>query len=394
MRLVLVITAALALSGCFGRSEPVAVEPTIQDAIAAAIGEATGEPVPVAEPEKKQLFGFLRRKPEIIETSETSADISLLVADLEGAADPEPRRGLAALFAPKPQTLMEPTINDDGTVQALPEAELPERKGLFAFLKPKPEPSILPTETVELIDDAMSDLEAEGAEVSETNIVVAAIEPPERRGFLSRLLKPKQSELAAPVTLAALPDGGAVEVLPQAEEPTTGLFGGAKPNRRSTVAKGETVSYGIVGVACDVPRRQLGKAVDQYPKEGRAVWRLHDTDPKSTGPRTMFITGFKDGCARQITGALALFGSPNLHETHRYGPAQKGEPYSDPDKAYEKIKSPICGVRRGKPCPEERAGPLNRGTSFVTVYPRFGGYPSRFEILLHKGNMIVSEVLR
>lgn len=154
---------------------------------------------------------------------------------------------------------------------------------------------------------------------------------------------------------------------------------------------GKTLPFGTVGMACGLSRHDLGKKVDAFPRSGRAKWKLYDTDTGSTARRTQFITGFSDGCARQFTAALALFGSPRLHEIHRYGAAQKRVPYSKADKAYENIKSAVCGVGRGKPCPKSHAGTLQRGTSFVSVYRQFGGSAPWLEILLHDGKLIASE---
>jgi len=154
---------------------------------------------------------------------------------------------------------------------------------------------------------------------------------------------------------------------------------------------GETLNFGTISVACGVSKRDLGKQVDKFPRNGVTKWRIYDTDPGSMTLRTQYITGFLDGCARQFTAALALFGSPQLHEIHRYGAAQKNIPYSMADIAYERVKSGICGVGRGKACPPSRSRPLQRGTSFVSVYQRFGGSAPWLEILLHNGKLLASE---
>ena len=152
-----------------------------------------------------------------------------------------------------------------------------------------------------------------------------------------------------------------------------------------------TLPFGEVGKVCGVPRGALGKQVDRFPKEGRTAWRLYDSNPATTGPRNQYITGFSDGCARQFTAALALFGSPGLHETHRYAAAQSRVPYSKADTAYEDIKGRVCGVAKGQPCPEARLRSLERGTSFVSVYRRFGDTSDWMEMLLHNGQLVVSE---
>ena len=94
-----------------------------------------------------------------------------------------------------------------------------------------------------------------------------------------------------------------------------------------TPAAREALPFGVVEVACRISRKELGKEINSFPKTGRAVWRLYDKNPASTGLRTQFITGFSDDCARQFTAAIALFGSSSLHERYRYADAQIKVPY-------------------------------------------------------------------
>ena len=170
-----------------------------------------------------------------------------------------------------------------------------------------------------------------------------------------------------------------------------GLFGPrrTKANGPTQVDPGIILPYGEVGVACGIRGRALGKEVDRFPDRGKG-YRLYDTDPLITGPRTHYLTGFKDGCPRQFTAALAFIGSPILHEQMRYDQYNKDLPFTAADVAYEKIKTRICRTEKGQPCPEARTAALEKGMAFVTMYERFGGNASWEEILLHNGAIAAS----
>ena len=178
-----------------------------------------------------------------------------------------------------------------------------------------------------------------------------------------------------------------------------GLFGFLRPSTgageaaatKSTVRPGEQLPFGEIGVACETTKRSMGQQVDQFPREGRPVWRLYDTDPSSTAPRTQFITGFADGCARQVTAALVMFGAAGLHEVLRYSD-DSDRSWSQADKTYEKIKRRTCGVGRGKFCPAGSLDSLERQVSFVSVYPYFGAEEGWLELLLHDGQVMSEEM--
>ena len=171
-----------------------------------------------------------------------------------------------------------------------------------------------------------------------------------------------------------------------------GLFG---PRRKQamepSVEPGTVLPFGEIGVACGVRGRALGKEVDRFPDKGKE-YRLYDSNPSSTAPRTHYLTGFKDGCPRQFTAALALIGSPVLHEQMRYDPYNKDISITEADKAYERIKRRICKVPKGEPCPEKRVAALEKGMAFVTLYERFGSNASWEEVLLHNGQIAGSSL--
>ncbi len=174
----------------------------------------------------------------------------------------------------------------------------------------------------------------------------------------------------------------------------SGLFGtGAAPEAAATPTAGLPVAdlpFGDVVRVCGLPAAAMGTEVARSP--GRRGYRLHDTDPASTTPRMQFITGFRDGCARQITASLAMFGSAQIHETTRYNPLNTN-PYSPTDDAYETVKTRICRVGRGEFCPERRAARLDRDVVFLSVYRDFGDSDSWMELLLHKGELTAVSTL-
>lgn len=149
------------------------------------------------------------------------------------------------------------------------------------------------------------------------------------------------------------------------------------------VSAGERLPFGEVGRLCGSPA--LGQEVEQWP-ENRPVYRMIDSQPSSTSLRTFYITGFDDGCARQFSAALALFGDPALHEQIRYGAPADTQPSSETDSVYEKVKARVCRVASGEPC-GDRIDTLAKDTVFVSVYDSFGGSSRWKNLLLHDGEL-------
>ena len=165
------------------------------------------------------------------------------------------------------------------------------------------------------------------------------------------------------------------------------LFGRSDGNPRvQGVAR--DVPFGEIVTVCDVPKAKMGKEVAR--SHGPGKYRLFDTDSSSDSLRPQFLIGFKDGCARQFSAALVLFGSASVHEATRYNPLNKS-PYSRSDIAYEKLKGRICGVAKGVPCPENRIARLNRDVAFVSVYKGFGDSGQWLEIILNDGKLVTLE---
>ncbi|MBL4812901.1 MAG: hypothetical protein JKX69_11230 [Rhodobacteraceae bacterium] len=189
---------------------------------------------------------------------------------------------------------------------------------------------------------------------------------PQQSGFLARLLNGNQ---------ATVPDNA-----PIAEEAALPL------SQEHAVAPQETapdavLPWGEIGRVCALRRRDRGTQQGAV-----AGYRLYDTAPELAAPHTMFLTGFADGCARQFTAALALFGDVGTHELVRYETSARTAPITRTDQAYEAIKAPFCRVAEGAPC-GARLDALSRNTVFLTLYPAFGG-ALYADILLHDGEII------
>lgn len=269
------------------------------------------------------------------------ATLSLVaVTAVAGCGSRDPFAGITRLSeAPE----LAPVASDDAAVAAAVTANMvatPESArptglgGLFGLFrrgnddaKPEtPEPAAQPA--------------AEGAPATETR-------EPARAGFFGRLF-------------GGGSDGGTPE--PARAPADTGLEPGTK------------IALGEVGRVCNLPNKDRGTRIAT-----QAGFTLYDTFPNSTSSRPFYLTGFSDGCARQVTGALVMFGDAAIHERHLY--SQRRPTYMAVDSAYEQIKSRVCRVGHGKPC-GDKITRLNRTVAFVTVYPRFETSGTWAELLL------------
>lgn len=165
-----------------------------------------------------------------------------------------------------------------------------------------------------------------------------------------------------------------------------GLFGPrrAKRDQFRQVEAGVVLPFGQIGLACGIRGSALGKEVDRFPARGKG-YRLFDTNSSTTGPRTHYVTGFRDGCARQFTASLALLGSPVLHEQLLSVDGSQTQHSTSADVAFQKIRAQVCHIGRGKVCPDKRVDEMEKSMAFVTTYERFGGNARWTEILLHNG---------
>jgi len=219
------------------------------------------------------------------------------------------------------------------------------------------------------------------------------VEPQKRLGLFNLLKISKDKTPDENIRTASLQ-----EILPEEAETTAlvepkkkrSLFGNSsreiarKGPDAQDVSFGTTLPYGEVARVCDAKGQEdLGRRLGKAPASGRG-YALYDSAPDTTGPRTFYITGFKDRCPRQFTAALALFGSPEVHEQLRYGRPSKLYPYSTTDKAYEKVKSSVCKVGKNKPC-GAKLKTLERNTVFISTYEKFSDNARWADILLHDG---------
>lgn len=142
--------------------------------------------------------------------------------------------------------------------------------------------------------------------------------------------------------------------------------------------------FGEIVPVCGVKGRELGQRVDRLPAKGRETWALYDTQPGSSAPRAFHVTGFKDGCARRVTAALAMFGSVELYEMVRMSGLAE-TPEADTDRVYAELRRGPCGAAR-TPCTGSGLNALSKRTGFLTVFPRKAS-ADYLEVLLHKGEL-------
>lgn len=147
------------------------------------------------------------------------------------------------------------------------------------------------------------------------------------------------------------------------------------------VPAGTVMPFGQVGRVCNLPRNQQGTRVDRV--AGFEVW---DTNPRSAGPRPHYITGFSDGCARVVTGALIVPGDLATYESVRFMAQGMPFPTGQTDQAYDQIKSRLCGVRGNQPC-GARLSRIEGNTGFLSIYNQFESSGTWLELLLHNGDI-------
>lgn len=236
----------------------------------------------------------------------------------------------------------------------------------------------------------------------------AAQEPAARGGFLGLFRRagasaqpaqgaePAEEGQDADVQVAALSPGAA----PQQRETRGrrgGLFGlGGGSNRETPrdgpdardVAYGTVLPYGVVARVCEARGKPMGQKIESAPARGYA---LYDSASGSAVARTFYITGFADGCPRQLTAANVLLGAASLYEQLHYGPGGENLPVGATDQAYEGVKRDVCGARKGKPC-GSKIDRMDRNTFFVSAYDSFGNSSRWTELLVHDGAVIAAAV--
>lgn len=258
----------------------------------------------------------------------------------------------------------------------------------------------------DVAEEASGSMESDKAEVNEAP---AAPDAPKRFKLFGLLASKEAAAAQDDSALSGLGEAGKIapegpaqaevvdasftpeEALPRA--PRGGFFSRFKPARPVSVtgpdtqeiAPGTALAFGEIARVCALDKADMGREMERA-----GSYRLYDSAVGSTEPRPLYITGFADGCPRQVTGALALFGTATSHEAMRYGKPFEGKPYSETDTAYENVKRAVCGAGRGKPC-GAAMGQLEKNTAFVTVYDQFVGAARWHNVLLHDGTVRAME---
>lgn len=272
----------------------------------------------------------------------------------------------------------------------------PEKRRLLGglFKKPAtPEPAPLAAEPDVTRE---TDAPAEAAVLADAP---ALNEAPAKKGGLLGLLRRKDNAPEKinpdPVEVASLDPEPFVPVeQARVPAPKRGLLGGLRKKAagaggEADVSYGTRLPFGQVARVCEARLKPMGRRIEKAGKGKGFV--LYDSAPESTAPRTFYVTGFGDGCPRQFTAALALFGAPSMHEQLRYGSPSEQYPYSATDKAYEKVKARVCGSARRKPC-GSKIKSLERNTVFISTYERFSDNGRWADILLHSGAVMASAI--
>ncbi|MEL6608899.1 MAG: hypothetical protein AAFO93_08305 [Pseudomonadota bacterium] len=339
------------------------------------------------------------------------AALPLLAVLAVAACGGDPLRGV--------ERVSDGTVPLEGTAVAAlpaPEAEeTPSAVGLFSGIFGRRGADA--AETAPDADAVDEGANAELSEAPEADAVVgdadvteiAALEPaleearPARRGLFSRLIggaTPAANVVARPETvgvpLEVAPEDAAPEV-PEVTEaaavtPRRGLFGGRRTQQDAAppVAQGTVLPYGAIATVCGLSGADLGTQTERYPERGRG-YVLYDTAPGTLGLRTHYLTGFKDGCARQFTAALAIFGAPGAMEGVRTKAPHQPHVQTETDREYTALRARICRVADTAECPEGRFRTLERNTVFVSVYERFGTNTRWADMLLHDGMVLAKD---
>lgn len=381
MRALILSASCLALAGCLAAPSgdtqvetakaPAQVEEAADEAPRKRFGlfrrnkdeavvETPAEPVAVAEvetEEPKKRFGLFRRKAaesdapqaseakaaEVTENAPADEAQKDIAEAAEEGADKPRRRGLFGLGRKRDADEATPTELAAAETKAEPEAD------------PKPTPAVL----------------VAAAPVTSPEQAGEAPAAPAKAGFWRRKdrggVAPEGAALAGVSAAKRRPKGPEVDLPP-----------------------GSVPVFGKIARVCGLKKRDLGTKVASYP-ERASKFSLYDSAPGSTGPRALYLTGFDDGCPRQMTGALALFGAVEVHDMLHYGQGASVTPSGDVAKAYQRVKSQVCKVGRRSPC-GKRMSALSRDTVFVSVYPSFGEAKTWMNVLLHDGAVLAAQV--
>ncbi|MDU8928501.1 hypothetical protein RXV86_14010 [Alisedimentitalea sp. MJ-SS2] len=377
MRHLFFLLGFVVLSACAG--DPLKDVPRLQDV---DVVESTPVVEAVAAPqETDEKVGFFQR---VMRKREITSD------GQEAAAEAVKPDGDELTVETKP---VDSQVDEEP--QAAPD-DKPRKRGWLFGRKPKPETQAERVAPAETSDEVVPVATAETEAPADAAPDVAEVST-RKRGLFGwggkKEAKPETLQRASLTPDTATDD--AVEDAAKTEKAArTGLFSKKKAARLTgpdarEVAAGEVLPFGAVARACHVKRGQLGREVAKYPERG-AKYRVYDSAPGNLGLHTFYVTGFKDGCPRQFTAALAVFGSAGMYEALRYGLPVKARSKKPTDLAYEKLKSRTCGVSRTKPC-GAKIGRMEKNTVFLSLYNRFGGASGWTNLLLSDGKVLAKD---
>ncbi|MBU2983124.1 hypothetical protein KO498_15035 [Lentibacter algarum] len=316
-----------------------------------------------------------------VELQEEPAQADALAAPV----DPNDTRPLFQRLMGKkaePEAALESGVEQDAVNEAVEEAVA---EGVVPELETAPE-SALKVEQADEKPKLFGFLKAKPDTASETAPVVAPATEGQTEGQTENQPEIVQASLAVEPA-----ENPAVAATKQQRGGFKGMFSGRKaavltgPDAQ-IIEPGTSLGFGTIARVCGLKKSDMGAEVERS-SDGKGKFRLYDSAPGSITSRAYYITGFDDGCPRQVNAALALFGDVEQHESLRYGDASKGQPWSETDKAYEKVKRQVCKTGKGKPCGAKLKS-LEKSTSFVTVYNTFVGAQSWRNILLHDGSVV------
>ncbi|NDV02164.1 hypothetical protein [Pseudoroseicyclus tamaricis] len=156
------------------------------------------------------------------------------------------------------------------------------------------------------------------------------------------------------------------------------------PSDSPTIAPGTELPWGHLATVCGLPDSEMGTRVGA--SSGYELW---DSEPGSAQPRTFYITGFGNDCARQVTASLAMFGDVGTHEMVRYMTPEAVLPMTPTARAYEAIKASVCRVAAGTPCGSDIER-LGQRTTFMTLYANLA-QETFANILLSDGSVAATD---
>ena len=372
------------------------------------------------------LAGCLRPGASVERVSETDIDPDA-TPTLEAVAVPQAEGAgiLSELFGEANPEASE----DNATAEAVDvpdEDEVqPARRGLARLLPfgrgsdatkeqsdaAQPEAVAVAVDEAEPTTDEQAEPEVSAADVVDETPELADDNADRPRGLFARLRVGAAADAAAPeaqvtqVAAVVTPGLSVPEVAEAEPEETrvaarrTTLLGalrrGGGPTEpgpgQDSIAFGTKLPYGALATICGVQPALMGEQVASYP-ERSPRYRIYDSAPGTLALRTHYITGFKDGCARQFTAALALFGAPGGHEATRYKSSHRHIDMTRTDREYEALRARSCQAPVGSTCPERRFSRFEKSTVFVSVYERFGTNPRWADLLIHDGRVVAKDL--